>query len=140
MKKIILLVLIILLVFTLIGCSGIIVPPLPHDKADILIMMNDYLLAMSNREYELAKTYCVLNGNAYQAVEVYQNVPYIDSSTLIFTAYLNYLETNGNNAEINIDLTLTATVCFDDICSSESETINNTSMYLIKINDIWKLK
>ena len=122
-NKILLSTLVIFLVLSLIGCSGVVTPPL-HDKEEILILVNNYLLALSNREYELAKTYCIPNGNAYQAVEVYQNIPYLDSSTLIFTAYLNYIEVYGINAEININLTLTATVCFGDICSSESEIIN----------------
>ena len=138
-NKSLLLIFVLFLIFALVGCSGIIPVPI-HDKEEILILVNDYLLALSNREYELAKTYCILNGNAYKTVEKYQNMPYLDSSTLIFTAYLNYVETNGINAEMNINLTLTATVCFGDICSSESETINNFSMYLIKIDNIWKLK
>ena len=138
-KKILLSTFVVFLIFAIAGCSGIIAPPL-HNAEEILRAVDNYFLALSNREFELAKTYCIPNGSAYQAVEEYQNAPYIDYSTLIFTAYLNYVETNGNNSEVNINLTLTATVCFDEICSSSSETINNYSMYLIKINDIWKLK
>jgi len=138
-KNILLSAFVIFLVLVLIGCSGIIPPPL-HDKEEILILVNNYLLALSNREYELAKTYCIPNGNACQAVEVYQNIPYLGSSTLIFTAYLNYIEIYGIDSEININLTLTATVCFGDICSNESETLNNYPMYLTKIDGIWKLK
>lgn len=138
-NKILLSVFVISLILALMGCSGIIAPPL-HDKEDTLRIVNNYLLAMSNREFELAKTYCIPDGTAYQMVEEYQNMPYLNSSTLIFTTYLNYIEINGINSEVNINLTLTATVCFGDICSSESETINNYPMYLIKIDDIWKLK
>lgn len=136
-KKILLSVFVMFLLFALVGCSGMITPPL-HNAENILTTVDNYLLALSNREYELAKTYCIPNGNAYQMVEGYQDAPYLASSTLIFTAYLNYVETIGNNSEVNINLTLTATVCFEDICSSESETINNFSMHLTKINDIWK--
>lgn len=138
-KKILLSAFVIFLILALTGCVGVVPPPL-HNAEEILRAVDNYLLALSNREFELAKTYCVPNGNAYQAVEGYQNAPYLASSTLTFTAYLNYVETNGNNSEVNINLTLTATVCFDNICSSESETLNNYSIYLIKINDIWKLK
>jgi len=134
-----LLVFVTFLLFVLVGCSGIIPPPL-HNAENILTTVNNYFLALSNREFELAKIYCVPNGNAYQMVEGYQNAPYLASSTLIFTAYLNYVETIGNNSEVNINLTLTATVCFEDICSSESETINNFPMYLTKSAGNWKLK
>ena len=117
-----------------------ITPPLPNESEDILIVVNDYWLALSNREYELAKTYCVLDGNAYQAAEEYQDMPYFESSTMMWTCYFNDLEVNGNSAEMNINLTLTVTVCFDDICSSSNEMINNYSIYLSKISGVWKLK
>lgn len=139
MRNKLLLIFVVFLIFTMVGCSGIVTPPL-HNAKEILTTVDNYLLALSNREYELAKTYCILNGNAYQTVEGYQNAPYFASSTLVFTAYLNYVETNGNNSKVNINLTLTATVCFEDICSSSSETINNFSMYLSKIDSFWKLK
>jgi len=138
-KKILLSVFIIFLILSLVGCSGITTPPL-HNAEEILMTVNNYWVALSNREFELAKTYCIPNGNAYQMIEGYQNTPYFASSTLVFTAYLNYIETNGNNSKVNINLTLTATVCFDEICSSSNETINNFSMYLNKIDGVWKLK
>lgn len=139
-NRLLLLIFIIFLTFALIGCSGIITPPLLDNEEKILIIVNDYWLALSNREYELAKTYCILNGNAYQAVEEYQDMPYFESSTMIWTCYFNDVEVNGNSAEMNINLSLTVTFCFDEICSSESETINNVTMYLTKVNGIWKLK
>jgi len=137
-KKVLLSVFVVFLILSLVGCAGIVPPPL-HNAEEILRAVDNYLLALSDREFELAKTYCIPNGNAYQTVEGYQSAPYLASSTLIFTAYLNYVETNGNNSEVNINLTLTATVCFDEICSSSSETINNFSIYLIKIYNVWKL-
>ena len=139
-KKIFLLVFVIFLTFTLVGCSGVVTPPLIHENEDILRVVNNYWLALSNREYELAKIYCILNGNAYQAAEEYQDMPYFESSTMMWTCYFNDLEANGNSAEMNINLTLTVTVCFDDICSSESETINNFIIHLTKIGGVWKLE
>ena len=140
-RKILLSVFVIFLVLTLIGCSGITgVTPIENQEVKVKEVINNYWLAMSNREYELAKSYCIINGNAYQATEGYQNAPYIASSTLIFNVYFNYVDINGNNSKVNINLTLTATVCFEDICSSSSETINNFSMYLSKIDGVWKLK
>lgn len=141
MKKLnLILIGILILAFILASCSGIIPSPVNHDK-EIILVVNDYLLALSNKEYELAKTYCVLNGDAYKFVEQYQSMPYIGSFTLVFTAYLNDIEyINMNNAKVNIDLTITATVCIDDICSSSSETLKNYTMFLIKTPGNWKLK
>ena len=140
-KKVLISFFIIFLVLVLIGCSGVI-PEIPdgNQEEKVKEIINNYWLALSNRQYELAKTYCIPNGNAYQVAEEYQDMPYIGSSTLVFNTYFNYIEINGNNAKANFNLTLTATVCFDDICSSADETLYNFSMYLVKINDIWKLK
>ncbi|GAH38293.1 unnamed protein product, partial [marine sediment metagenome] len=65
-KKILLSVFVIFLVLILIGCAGIVPPPL-HNAEEILRTVDNYWSALSNREFELAKTYCIINGNAYQA-------------------------------------------------------------------------
>lgn len=61
MKKIILLsVLIIFLVLILTGCG---------DKEKISKVIDDYWLALSNRQYELAQTYCIEGGSRYKYAE-----------------------------------------------------------------------
>lgn len=67
-------------------------------------------------------------------------MPYFGSTTVVFTSYINWVKITGNNATANIDLTITVTVCFEDICSDASETLYNYPMYLTKINGVWKLK
>ena len=136
-NKILLSIFIVLLVFTLVGCS-INIPEITQE-IEVNIIVTKYWLAISDRQYESAKSYCILNGDAYNLAKEYQDVPYIESSILTFEPCFNYTEINGNNAKVNINLTLTATICFEDICSSESETLNNYSMYLTKIGGIWKL-
>mgnify|MGYP001095877290 CR=1 FL=1 len=140
-KKIIVSVFVTLLVLVLIGCSGVtpVILDIGQEEKVKEVVIN-YWLALSNRQYELAKSYCILNGNAYQSAEEYQNVPFFSFSTTTFEPYFNYIETNGNNAKSNINITIKVTVCFEDICSSESEILNNLSMYLSKINGKWKLK
>ena len=125
------------------GCSGggIITPATgENQKEEIKAIVTNYWLALSNREYELAKTYCVPNGKAYQAVEEYQSMPYLESSTLTWTPYFNSIIITGNNANVNMDITLIVTVCFENICSDASETLRNFFMYLTITNGIWKLK
>jgi len=128
----------------LVGCGGTGIPTTPEtsiaDEAKVKSVIQDYWLALSNRQYELAKTYCILNGKFYLLAEEYQDMPYFGSSSVTFTSYFNWVKITGNNAIANIDLTITATVCFGDICSSESETLYNYSIYLTKISGAWKLK
>jgi len=119
------------------GSSGIVTPA--TDEAKVKSVIQDYWFALSNRQYELAKTYCILNGIYYLNVEEYQDIPYVESSTWTFKPYFNYIEITGNNAKANINLTSTVTVCFGDTCSDESETIYNWSMHLTKISGAWKL-
>jgi hypothetical protein len=135
-RKILLVVLFLILAIFLSGCgsSGIVT-----DEVKVKNVIQDYWFALSNRQYELAKTYCILNGIYYLNVEEYQDISYVGSSTWTFEPYFNYIEITGNNAKANINLTSTVTVCFGDICSDESETIYNWSMHLTKISGAWKL-
>ena len=146
MKRKYFLVILFLLVVTmfLVGCSGGGIPTTPGisitDEAKVKSVLQDYWLALSNRQYELAKTYCILNGKFYLLTEEYQDMPYFEGETLTWNPYFNYIEINGNNAKVNINLTLTVIVCFEDICSdATSETLNNLSMDLTKISGYWKL-
>ena len=137
-KKIILSVFMILLIFILVGCSGI-TPIIPNtnQEEEIKETINNYGLALSNKQYELAKIYCIAYGDAYYAIEEYQNLFNYDYITLNWTPYINYVEINGNEAIANIDIILVVAVCFEDICSTESEILYNYFMYLIKTDDVW---
>jgi len=142
MRKVYFLVILFLILAIFLNGCGVVTPPIPGEDQEERVKgtVNGYWSALSNRQYELAKSYCVLNGDAYNLAKEYQDIPYIGSSTLTFKVYFNYIEINGNNAKANINLTLTATVCFTDICATESETLYNYSMYLKKISGTWKLK
>jgi len=124
----------------LVGCSGATTPVLDVDQEEeIKDIIANYWSALSDRQYSLAKSYCIPYGNAYYAVEEYQNNFDYSYATLNWNVYINWVAVTGNNAIANVDLTLNVTVCFEDICSDENETLNNYSMYLIKSNEAWKL-
>lgn len=139
-SKILVVSLVMVLILALVGCGGIVTPDVDVDETKVKGVINNYWLALSNRQYGLAKSYCILNGEFYRLAEEYQNMPYIGSSTVTFTPYVNWIEITGNNAKTNINLTVTATVCFGDICATESETLYNYSIYLARIGGTWKLK
>jgi len=101
----------------LVGCGGTGIPTTPeisiNDEAEVESVIQDYCLALSNRQYELAKSYCIPFGDFYNLAEEYQNMPYFGSTTMVFT--------------------------HEDICAEESEILYNYSMDLIKSNGTWKL-
>ena len=139
-NKVLLLFFAIFFVLILIGCSGVI-PVIPDENQEEKVkeVINNYWSALSNKQYELAKTYCIPYADAYHAVEEYQNMFDYDYMTLDWITYINWVKIIGSKATVNINITLNVTVCFGDICSSESENLFNYLMYLIKIDDIWKL-
>lgn len=140
-RKCFFVILFLILAIFLSGCSGVTTPILEVNQEEVVKeIVANYWIALSNRQYELAKTYCVPNGKAYQAVEEYQSMPYFGSITIVFTSYINWVEITGNNATVNTNITINVTVCFEDICSDESETLYNYSMDLTKSNGAWKLK
>jgi hypothetical protein len=140
-KQKIILIGMIILVLLLIGCSGT-TPIIPsvNQEEQIKEVVNGYWSALSNRQYSLAKSYCIKNGQFYNAVEEYQNMPYFGSTIRTWNPYINWVKITGNNATANVNITLTVTICFDDICSTESETIYNFPMDLIKLSGNWELK
>jgi hypothetical protein len=139
--KIIYFVLILLLTCMLLGCSGN-APVIPdvNQEENIKTIVNNYWNALSNRQYSLAKSYCVANGVFYTMAEEYQNMPYLDSTTTEFSININWVEITENTATVNTNLTITAIVCFEDICADESETLNNLPIELMKTSGEWKLK
>ena len=135
-KKILLSIFVVFLILLFVGC-GII--PDVNQEEEVKEVINNYWLALSNKQYELAKTYCVSYGDAYYAVEDYQSLSDYDYVTINWTSYINWVNIIGNNATANMKLTLVVTVCLEDICSTQTETLYNYSMYLVKIDNIWKL-
>ena len=137
-NKILLSMLVIFLFLALIGCTGVTPDVYQEDKVTKAVV--NYWSALSNKQYESAKTYCVPYGNAYYAVEGYQNLFDYDYMTLNWILVYNWVKIIGNKATVNADITLIVTVCLGDICSNESETLYNCSVDLIRIDDDWKLK
>lgn len=136
-KKYFLAILILMMTIFLIGCS--ITTPEINQEMEINITVTKYWLALSDRQYELAKTYCIPYGEAYYAVEEYQSLFDYDYLTLNWTPYIKWVKIIGNKATVNMDITLVVTVCFENICSSESETFYDCFIGLTKNIGAWKL-
>ena len=99
-KKALLLVLVIILILALTGCGTIPYEP-EWDRAEQEVY--SYWRAIINRQYELAKYYCIIDGIWYNKVDEWEEYININSegeaSVLIHTPYI-YKETEviGDNA------------------------------------------
>ena len=132
-KKVLLLLLIILLILVLTGC-GMIPEDDPdwNDEKEIEELINYYWDMISVGDYELAKIYCIPDGDAYNVVEEYEDLNY---SNLEFIVNYNWIKIIGDEAIVSIDLII--------IKSNESEVICDYIMYLTKNSPItvnWILK
>jgi len=132
-RKILLLVLVILLVLVFTSCRMI-----PEDDPDwndekaIEELINYYWYSISVGSYDLAKTRCIPDGNAYNVVEEYEDLNY---SNLEFIVNYNWTKIIEDEAIVSIDLII--------IKSNESEVVCDYIMYLTKSSSItvnWILK
>lgn len=139
-KKILLSVFVVFLVLALVGC--VIVPDVSQ-KEEIKEVINNYWSALSNRQYSLAKSYCIPNGNFYNNVDlviIYQDIPYYDLSKATWIPYINWVCIIDNKAVANIDITVNYAICFEGIYTDVSGMMKDYSIDLIKIAGDWKLK
>jgi len=132
-RKVLLSVLVIILILTLTGC-GMIPEDDPdwNDEKEIEEEINYYWDMISVGDYELAKIYCIPDGDAYNVVEEYEDLNY---SNLEFIVNYNWIKVIKDEAIVSIDLII--------IKSSESEVICDYIMYLTKNSPItvnWILK
>lgn len=140
-SKILVVVLVIFLVLALAGCGGLVTPDTNVAK-QIKEVICDYWEALSDRQWELAFSYCILHGGFYNLAEEFQSLPYFGDIETKFYPYFDWesIEVYGNTALATIELTITVTVCFGQVCTSSSETLYNYPMALVRISGAWKLK
>ena len=124
---------VVLLVLVFTGC-GMIPEGDPdwNDEKEIEEEINYYWDMISVGDYELAKIYCIPDGDAYNVVEEYEDLNY---SNLEFIVNYNWIKVIKDEAIVSIDLII--------IKSSESEVICDYIMYLTKNSPItvnWILK
>jgi len=116
-RKILLLVLVILFILTLTGCWT-----LPYDPEDVRAEQEvySYWRAITNREYELAKWYCIPDGVWYNKVDEWEEYININSegeaSVLIYgPVFYEETEVIGDNAIVYAQI-FTDIIPFPDSC------------------------
>lgn len=138
-KKILLPLIVIFLILTLVGCGN---------KEKIEEVIDNYWLALSNRQYELARTYCVPDGSKYKYSEFLQKEQ--DSMiSITFTPCITKWNWGGGvgstDAFLSTEMVITATDILGvtktgwELGMSTTETTPSVE-FLDKVNGIWKLK
>ena len=133
-RKVLLSLFFITLILALVGCGqpypGYDPDWVPED--DIIELINYYWYSISVGCYDLAKIYCIPDGDAYNVIEEYEALNY---SNLEFIVNYNCIEIIEDEAIVSIDLII--------IKSNESEVVFDYIMYLTKSSSItvnWILK
>jgi PBP1b-binding outer membrane lipoprotein LpoB len=130
-RQVLILIGLIILILMLIGCSEI--APVFNQKEEIKEVINNFWVAISNNQYELAKSLCVKNGIAYNTAIGYQNS--FNAGTLPeinLIPNINWICIVDNKAVVNLDI--------ETITSFSIVITENLELDLIKIVKFWKLK
>ncbi|GAI38806.1 unnamed protein product [marine sediment metagenome] len=133
-RKVLISFFVIILILTLSGCwhpyPGYDPYWVPED--DIIELVNYYWYSISVGCYDLAKIYCIPDGDTYNVIEEYEDLNY---SNLEFIVNYNWIKIIEDEAIVSIDLII--------IKSNESEVVCDYIMYLTKSSSItvnWILK
>jgi len=130
-KKYFLVVLFLILAVFLSGCGN---------KEKIIEVIDDYYLALSNRQYDLSKTYCIPDGSQYKYSESLQGKEQDSTIRITFTPCITKWHWGGGvgskDAFVSIEMVITATGIFG---MSAIETAQSVA-FLTKVNGTWKLK
>lgn len=132
MKKLALLILVVVLLLGLTGC-GVITPATDEEKVESVVY--EYFLAVSDQDWDKAKSCCVSGSDAYDdTLQIQTAIEEIDIS-LNWIVDITSTSVNGNYAEVYFDLTVTMV-----LEGTESEfTIDNVTFYLQKVGNNWKI-
>jgi len=132
MKKLALLILVVVLLLGLTGC-GVITPTIDEEKVESVIY--EYFLALSNQDWDKAKSCCVSGSVMYDGTLQIQTA--LEEFGMIWNWIIDITSTsiNGNYAEVYFDATVTAV-----IEGTESETPkDDITFYLQKVGNDWKI-
>jgi len=125
------LLLVVITVFT--GCGGTV-----SEETKIENVIQKCFLAMSNQEWDKARSFTIYNSNFYNFVSdmesIVNNVNLEHEYTLEFLFSIVEITINGNYATVN------GSICYVENLDGEvGETYGEETFYLEKINNIWKL-
>lgn len=146
-KKILLSLIVIFLILTLAGCGN---------KEKIEEVIDNYYLALSNRQYELAQTYCIEGGSKYKYAEKLRKeqgnnylYPMIKTTFTPCITKWGWIKRGDTscfpNTTVSTEMVITATDILGvtktgwELGMSTTKTTPSVE-FLDKVNGVWKLK
>lgn len=135
-KRILLSFSVVFLVLILTGCG---------DKEKISKVIDDYWLALSNRQYELAQTYCIEGGSRYKYAEKLRK----EQEPMIETTFTPCITKWGwvkrGDAFVSTEMVINATDILGVTKTGWERGMSTTETtpsveFLSKVNRAWKLK
>ena len=105
-RKYFFVVLFLMLAMFLVGCSGVGPSPSITDETKIMDLINKYLLAICDFDFDLAKSYCYPGSSAYLMVEYFQGLmaqyPQVNEVLLWITPTIYSIDVTGNEATAKV--------------------------------------
>jgi uncharacterized protein YceK len=132
MKKLALLILVVVLLLGLTGC-GLITPATDEEKVESVVY--EYWLAISDQDWDKAKSCCVSGSVMYDNTLLIQTS--IEGFDIIWSFIVDITSTSviGNYAEVYFNLTVTMVTE-----GTESEfPLDDITFYLQKVGNNWKI-
>lgn len=130
MKKLALLILVVVLLLGLMGC-GVITPATDEEKVESVVY--EYFLAISDQDWDKAKSYCVSGSVMYDNTLQMQTA--FEEFDVIWNWIIDITSTSviGNYAEVYFDATVVLEGTKRDL------QIDNVTFYLQKVGNDWKI-
>ena len=132
-----LVVLFLILAIFLSGCSGIVTPA--TDEAKVKSVIQNYYLAINDKDWSRVKSYCIYGSDQYYKVSVMEDAvnmveQYYGTVTITCFADISNVSVSGSyaSAYINVKVIVTAGYYYDIGTDSGY-------LYLQKIGNNWKL-
>jgi len=132
MKKLALLILVVVLLLGLMGC-GVITPATDEEKVESVVY--EYFLAVSDQDWDKAKSCCVSGSVMYDVTLQTQTTLEEFGISLNWIVDITSTSINGNYAEVYFDATVTMV-----LEGTESEfPQDDITFYLQKVGNDWKI-
>ncbi len=139
MKKLTLVLLVVILCLSLIGCNGTVTPETNTDKVEIKAVLQNFFLAINDQNWSKAKGYCIYGSDAWfiiESIEDAMDTLYYYYYVITINCFVNIsnVSVNGNYGSAKVTGSIVTTA------DGYTETLSINSTYnLQKIGNSWKL-
>jgi len=133
-----LVVLFLVLAIFLIGCGGGVVTPVMSDEAQITNKIGQFCVALSDKNFDLAKSYCYPGSSAYLMIEQFESMfalyPQMSDVTVWIYPAIYSIDITGNDATAIVSFNMQVSYQGQYLVDEETEP---GIMKLIKSGGEW---